>query len=274
VRDVYGAAAMKGRAPMTETLEEVAAVAETAPRRPPPPARWSRRCSKASPPRNPRGPAGGRRPRVRAAAGLPSRRRAVATDARRLGRDESMRRGRRGAASSRPRPRPPAHRRPRRWPGCATRSSARRRVRWPRPLRARRAGGGPAGPKTRFGINNLINRMTGHGDEGAVAGHAPHAELLRPPAAEPYSGPRRDDGAWTRIRNALKFLRSCGARPTDRGHNRKRGVGSSPTPFPLFSGVRGRAPGESASFCRDESALLQPVIIVELSVSPTQVARN
>jgi cell division protein FtsZ len=31
VRDVYGAAAMKGRAPMTETLEEVAAVAEARP---------------------------------------------------------------------------------------------------------------------------------------------------------------------------------------------------------------------------------------------------
>jgi hypothetical protein len=33
VRDVYGAAAMKGRAPMTETLEEVAAVAEARPAR-------------------------------------------------------------------------------------------------------------------------------------------------------------------------------------------------------------------------------------------------
>jgi hypothetical protein len=78
----------------------------------------------------------------------------------------------------------------------------------------------PARP--RFGINNLINRMTGHGDEGAS--HRRHRAARRAsPGTPPQSHiPARDEDApWTRIRNVLKFLRSCGARPTDFGHNRK-----------------------------------------------------
>jgi cell division protein FtsZ len=95
-------------------------------------------------------------------------------------------------ASSRPRHRPPGHptpealarlRDPARGAASGRRPGARRRRRRPSPA------------KTRFGINNLINRMTGHGDEGASPGRAPHAELLRPPAAEPYSGPRRGHDA-------------------------------------------------------------------------------
>ena len=41
----------------------------------------------------------------------------------------------------------------------------------------------------RFGINNLINRMTGHGEEASSPVATAHAQLLGRAAAEPHPGP-------------------------------------------------------------------------------------
>jgi cell division protein FtsZ len=189
VRDVYGAAAMKGRAPMTETLEEVAAVAETAPRETAAadtvePSLFESftaeelpgdlvEADDAVPPPAYRPAAAPSQPTPAAAAAMshaPEGRGFVAPKAPPAGAPTPEALARLRDAIQREAPRPVAA----------------------APAPAAQEAGHPV--KTRFGINNLINRMTGHGDEGpspvarrtpSFSGHPPQSHI---PA-------REDDGA-------------------------------------------------------------------------------
>jgi cell division protein FtsZ len=171
VRDVYGAATMKGRAPMTETLEEVAAAAEAQPtQRPAPQVAASAEPSlfegfaddglsedlleveatdDGVPPPAYRPAAAPARPTQAASTAMrhapsPEDRGFVAPKAPASGSPTPEALARLRDAIQRDAPRPaPAH----------------------APAQAQHDAAQPG--RTRFGINNLINRMTGHGDEGA-----------------------------------------------------------------------------------------------------------
>jgi cell division protein FtsZ len=186
VKDVYGAAAMTGRAPMTETLEEVAAAAEAAPQQ--------AETAEAAAPEEPTlfesftaedipddlleadtGEDAVPPPAYRPAA-APSQPTPAATVAMNHAPQERSFVAPKAPPAGAPTPEALARLRD------AIQREAPRPVAAPAPA----AQEAPQPSKTRFGINNLINRMTGHGDEGAspvarrtpsFSGHPPQSHI-------------------------------------------------------------------------------------------------